>query len=488
MLPFMAPLAGCTVGPDFLRPKAPDVSGYTNDSLPAKTASADIPGGQAQSLAMGQDIPGQWWTLFHSPKLSALIDAALKNSPNIQAAQAALRQARENVYAGEGAWYPKLAVSAGVQREQISGAIQDQPKLSETFNLYNASASVSYSPDVFGGTSRTIESLQAQADYQRFQLEASYLALTANLVTAIVTESSLSGQITALQDIIKDQSEQLDVVRTQFNLGAAARSDVLAQESTVAQTRALLPPLQSQLAQLRDQITALAGKYPSQDDGTAFDLADLRLPETLPVSLPTKLVEQRPDIRAAEAQLHAASALVGVAVANQLPMFNLTANYGLDAVNTHTLFLPSSIVWGIAGSVAETIFDGGTLLHKRKAAEAAFDQAAASYRGAVVTAFQNVSDALRALEYDAVTLGAQLAAERAAADNLEISRSQYQLGSITYLTLLNAETSYQNTRIALVKAQAARFADTAALFQALGGGWWNRIDDASADAAKAGSR
>jgi NodT family efflux transporter outer membrane factor (OMF) lipoprotein len=335
---------------------------------------------------------------------------------------------------------------------------------------------VSYAPDVFGGQRRQIEATAALADYQRFELEATYLTLTANVVTAAVQEASLRGQIAATNDIIKAETDQLDVVQHQFEVGAAARTDVLTQQSEVATSQATLPPLQKQLEQQQHVLLALIGRFPSEARRDHLTLASFRLPTRLPVSLPSQLVEQRPDVRAAEAQLHQASAQVGVAIANRLPQFNLTGDYGSAALSTATLFTPTTIVWSAAASGTQPIFHGFQLLHLQRAAEAGYDQADAQYRNTVLAAFQNVADALRALQLDAATLKAQEGAVRAASATLDLSRSQYKLGAITYVILLNAQRSYQQAVLALVQAQAARYADTAALFQALGGGWWNRAD------------
>jgi NodT family efflux transporter outer membrane factor (OMF) lipoprotein len=471
-------VAGCTVGPDFLSPAAPEVDGYTPEPLVEPTASADVAGGAAQRFVAGQDIPGQWWTLFHSPPLNRLVERALAANPDLQAAQAALRQAQENVRVTEGGLYPSIDAGLSNTRQQappaLLGVRNTKPSV---YSLANASVSVSYALDVFGGIRRSIEAAEAQADVQRFQLEATYLSLTANLVTAAIDEASLRAQIAATNDIIAAEMQQLDVVRRQFNLGGASRADVLAQESTLAQTRATLPALDKQLAQLRNQLTALAGEFPSHEVEETFTLAGLTLPEDLPVSVPSRLVGQRPDVRAATATLHQASAEIGVARANQLPSVTLSADWGSAASQLANLFTPGTGLWSLGGAISQPIVHGGALEHKRLAAEAAYDQAAALYRSTVLGAFQNVADALRALQSDALALQAQLAAERVAADSLALSREQYTAGAISYLTLLNAERTFQQTHISLAQAQAARYADTAALFQALGGGWWNRSDE-----------
>jgi len=470
-------LAGCEVGPDFQAPAAPGDTGYT--PLPVRTASANTPGGAAQRFVTGKDIPGEWWALFHSEPLDHLVRQALAANPDLDAARAALRQAQENLYAGQGSLFPTASASLQPQRALISGASLGEPKLHETLSVVTGNLNIAYAPDVFGGTRRQIESLGAQVDYQRFELEAAYLTLTSNVVVAAVQEASLRGQISATQDIINDQQRGLDLVRSRFGLGGASRADVLSQEAALAQTKASLPPLKHQLAQTRDQLTALAGQLPSHEISQTFDLTGLVLPEELPVTIPSRLIEQRPDVQAAEAQLHAASAQIGVATANQLPQFSIGAAAGSAATGFGTLFNAASGTWSITGGVTQSLFDAGTLLHRKRATVAAFEQTAAQYRSTVIKACQNVADALHALETDADALAAQSAAERSAFTSLDLSRRQYGFGAIDYLTLLNAQRTWQQARVSLVQAEAARYADTAALFQALGGGWWHRIDVAN---------
>jgi len=469
-------LGACAVGPDFSVPPAPPGSGYTPEAHLASTASADVPGGATQHFVMGHDIPGEWWKVFHSKAIDALISEALHANPNLQAAQAALWQAKETLYASGGKLLPSVDANGSYTRQAFSPAEFGQPGPTQTFSLFQATVNVSYTPDVFGGQRRQIESNGALAEYQRFELEATYLTLTSNVVTAAIQEASLRGQIQATTEIIKAESDQLEVVRNQFQVGAANRADVLTQESEVATTQATLPTLEKQLEQQHHVILALIGHFPSEKGREHVMLASLRLPTSLPVSLPSQVVEQRPDVRAAQEQLHSASALVGVAVANRLPQIPLTASYGSAALTAAQLFTPATAIWTVAAAGTQPIFHGFTLLHQERAARAAYEQADAQYRNTVLTAFQNVADALRALQLDAATLKAQQRAVKAASDTFDLTRGQYRLGAITYITLLNAERSYQRARLALVQAQAARFADTAALFAALGGGWWNRVD------------
>lgn len=467
----------CAVGPDFRAPAPPDVHGYTPEPLAATTASAQTRGGEPQRFVQDLDIPGDWWALFQSEPLNRLIEEALRSNPDFDAAQAALRQANEEVYAARGALFPTVVAAIQPERERLNGAIIGQPQLTPTFTVIASSLQVSYAPDVFGGTRRQIESLAAHAESQRFALEATYLTLTANLVVAAVQEASLRGQIQATGEILRIERDELRLVRERFRVGVVSQADVLLQEAALEQTLATLPPLQKELALVRDELTALAGRLPSQQISQTFDLDGLKLPRELPVSLPSDLVEQRPDVRVAEAQLHAASADLGVAIANQLPQFSITAAPG--AIATELAGYPGIGIWSIAGNISQTLFDAGRLLHEKRAAVAALDEAGAQYRSTVLKAFQNVADALRALQSDADDLAANDAAERAALASLDVARRQFHAQTADYLTVLAAERTWQQARLNRIQAEASRYSDTAALFQALGGGWWHR-NDASA--------
>ncbi len=470
-------VAGCAVGPDFRRPAAPGVDRYTSEPLPARTASADVKGGEAQAFTKDMDIPGEWWTLFHSKALDQLIGQALKANPDLEAAQAALRGARENVYAQKGAYLPGVEANFNPTRQKTADSLTSPlASNSNLYSLHTAQVSVGYTIDAFGGLRRQVESLKASADFQRFQLEAAYLTLTSNVVTAAIEEAALRGQIAAAKRIIEVQSQSLELLRRQYELGQIAEADVVAQEAALAQTQATLPPLEKQLAQQRDLLARLAGRFPSETLAEKFDLSSLDLPVELPLTLPSELVAQRPDVRAAEEQLHAASAEIGVAVANRLPNITLSADLGSVATAMGQLFTSGTGFWTLAGNATQPVFQGGTLLHRQRAAQAAYDQAAAQYRGTVLTAFQNVADTLYAIQCDADALKAAHGAEAAAAKSLAIARTQLELGDVGYLALLNAEQAYQQAAMSTVQATANRYADTAALFQALGGGWWNRPD------------
>jgi NodT family efflux transporter outer membrane factor (OMF) lipoprotein len=471
-------VAGCAVGPNFKPPEAPAGGGFMPAGrLPAVTASAPLPGGEAQRFVDGLDIPGQWWTLFQSAPLNALIERALAHSPTLEAAQAALRQANESAAAQRGALFPSASGTYEAQRARSSAAAFGLPSgASYFYTLNSASVNVSYTLDAFGGIRRQIEALDAQAEYERFALEASYLSLTANVVTAAIAEASLRSQVAATEDIAHLQQQQLDITQRRVTAGGASRADVLQQQATLLATLASLPTLRSQLDQERNLLATYVGSLPGDYDGAAIQLDSLTLPQELPVSLPSKFVEQRPDVREYSALLHEATAQIGVATANLLPQLTLTGSYGGDAVKFADLFSPASTVWSLAASVTQPLFKGGQLVHQRRAAVAAAQEAAANYRATVITAFQNVSNTLYALQADAEALAAQTAAERSAAGSLDLVQAQYKAGGASYLQVLTAEQTYQSSAIALVKARAQRYADTAALFQALGGGWWNRTD------------
>ena len=520
----VAALSACAVGPDFKRPPAPAASGYGSASVPQATASADdggttnaggaggsgdaggaggaggsggaanvggaadvgglvehndaaeLVGGDAQRFVAGMDIPGQWWTLYQSPPLTRLVEQALKANPNVAAAAAALRQAHELYSAQWTSYFPVVQGNFNAARSEFPTSTLTSPTVgsSSTYSLYTAQLSLSYAPDVFGLTRRTLEVARAQVESSRFQLQAVELTLSSNVVVTAMQEASLRAQIAATERLLELQQQMTDMVRGQRALGTASDLDVLAQQSAQAQTAQTLPPLQKALGQTRDALTALLGRLPSEEPQETFRLEQLTLPTELPVSLPSRLVEQRPDVRQAEENLHAASAAVGVALADMLPQFSIDAGLGSSALKLRDLFTPYTGFWTIGASLTQTLFDAGELLHRRRAADAALDQAAAQYRATVILACQNVADTLRALQADADALQASVTADRAARTTLELARRRNQLGAISQVAVLNAEQSYQQAQLAMVQAQANRYADTAGLFQSLGGGWWNR--------------
>ncbi|GJD28812.1 Antibiotic efflux pump outer membrane protein ArpC [Methylobacterium adhaesivum] len=476
-------LGGCMVGPDFVPPTDPPVTRYTREPLANPTATDTVTtrqGGSAdQNFIAGADVPGQWWTLFHSAPLNRLVEEALANNPNLDAAQAALRIAQQNVEAQRGTLFPVVTANGLGSRQKVPGGALQSPLNDQRqlfYSLYTPQVTVSFTPDVFGGNQRQIESLEAQAENQRFQLEAAYLSLTANVVLAAIQEASLRAQIDATKRVIQAQTEVLTLYNKQLSLGQIAGADVVVQQAALSVSMQLLPPLEKQLAIQRNLLTALVGRFPSEEISQTFTLASLRLPTRLPVSLPSNLVQQRPDVKAAEANVMQASALVGVAVANRLPQFNITANGGSSAVKIAQLASSAATFYGIVGTVAQPIFDAGTLFRRQRAAEETLDQAQAQYRAVVIGAFQNVADALRALQSDAQAVAAAAAAEKATSQSLDLIRKQYTAGAINSTQVLIAQQSYLSAIVTSAAARANQYADTAALFQALGGGWWNRND------------
>jgi NodT family efflux transporter outer membrane factor (OMF) lipoprotein len=475
-------LGACAVGPDFHRPAAPAATRYAPETLPANTTSTSVHGGEAQRLVAAMDIPAQWWTLFHSGPLNALIDDALRHNADIDAAHQALQAAWENVYAQRGAYFPQVDGSYNPTRQDIAKDLASPAQSGAgLYSLTTAQVSVAYAPDLWGGTRRQVESLVATANAQRFQLEATYLTLTSNLVNAAIQEASLRTQINATQEIVDAQLAILATVQRQHTLGDVPEAALAAQVAALEQSRASLPPLRKQLAQQRDLLAALSGRAPDAGIDARFTLDGLQLPTELPLSLPAQLVEQRPDVRAAEEQLHTAGAEVGVAIAARLPDLQINASFGRASERAGELFSAGNGFWNLGTTLTQPLFDGGTLKHKQRAAEAGYRQAAAQYRGTVINAMQNVADVLHAIEADADALAATRRAEQAAMRSLDIARRQLALGDISESALLSAQLAWQQSRIALVQAQAARYADTVALFQALGGGWWHREDARVAD-------
>jgi NodT family efflux transporter outer membrane factor (OMF) lipoprotein len=472
-------IAACAVGPNFKRPPPPAAADYGSAPVQGQTAEAEGAGGNAQHFVAGMDIPGQWWTLFQSPKLDDLVQQSLKANPDVGAAQAALRQAHELYLVQKTSFFPTVQGSFGGQRSEFPTGTLTSPTVAttSTYTLYTAQLTLTYSPDVFGLVRRQVEIAKAQEDNNRFQLEATYLTLSSNVVVTAIQEASLRGQIAATERLLQLSKQLTDIVQRQRKLGTASELDLLAQQTVEAQTAQTLAPLQKQLGQTRDALTALLGRLPSDEPREIFRLEDLTLPSELPVSLPSKLIEQRPDVRQAEENLHAASAAVGVAIANMLPNFAIDADIGSSALTLGKLFTPYTGFWDAGASLTQTLFDAGALIHKHRAADAALDQAGAQYRAAVILACQNVADTLRALQSDADAQKASAQALSAAKKTFDLAAKQRALGTISVVAMLNAEQAYRTTELSLVQAQASRYADTAGLFQALGGGWWNRSEE-----------
>jgi NodT family efflux transporter outer membrane factor (OMF) lipoprotein len=468
-------IGGCAVGPDFKPPAAPNVAGYTAQPLTETTATPNVVGGDAQHFVAGAALSAEWWTLFHSRALNELIDRALGNNHDLKAAQAALSEARENVLAQRGAYYPSLGADFAASRQRQPASLAPVPADNAlVYNLFTPQLNISYVPDVFGLNRRTVESLQAQAQSVRFQMLATYTTLTSNVVVTAIQASATDAQIDATRQLIALNSRALEILNYQLHKGYASGVDVAAQEAQLAQVAATLPPLVKQAQQLQHLLAVLSGRFPNEAPAQSFELSSLQLPTDLPVSLPSQLVAQRPDVRQAQENLHAASAQIGIAIANRLPNITLTADAGSTGLAISQVFSSGTGFWGLAADVSAPIFEGGKLLHQERAAKAAYTQAAEQYRSTVLTAVQNVADTLTALQQDAEGLKAAAAAERAAARTLDLAQRQVHDGYAGDLALLIAEQAYQQARLNVIQAQASRYADTAALFQALGGGWWGR--------------
>lgn len=469
-------LSSCMLGPNFHSPSPPNTNRYTRNPLPGKTVNTaeDSNAGKSQLFVYKRDIPYEWWQLYHSKPLNEILNQGIVNSPNLASAVAALKQAREilNVQIGN-LLLPALNANLNATRNRVSGLSFDSSSPSSVFNIYNAGAAVSYTLDVFGANRRQVEASAAQMDYAQYQLDAAYLTLTTNIVTTSVTASSLQAQVNATRELINEETKTLAIVKKQYRLGGSSLQNVLSQETQLEQTRALLPPLEKNLASSQHALAVLVGELPSESKLPMIPLGSLTLPKELPISVPSELVKRRPDVKAAEAQLHAATAQVGVATANLFPSITLTGSYGWTANTPASLFNTNAEVWSMAAGLTQPIFHGGALIAARRAAIAAYEQAEAQYHQTVLRAFQNVADALRAVEIDAREYKAQRRAELAARATYVMTKKQYRLGGASYLQLLSAEQQYQTTKVARIQAQAARYTDTAALFAALGGGWWH---------------
>jgi NodT family efflux transporter outer membrane factor (OMF) lipoprotein len=479
-----AAIAGCG-GEPVRPPQVPTTPQYTATPVAEQTASADVHGGNTQQFTHGKDIPAEWWELFQSPALDGLVRQALQNSPTLARAGARLRQAQEDLSARKGATqYPKVdaklsAYSVDVNPKSLD--VQNLP-VKTPLNLYLASVGVSYTLDIFGSTRRELEALQADVDYQRYELEGTRLMLAGNVVTAAIREASLREQIANTEEIIALQTSQLAITERLEQLGSVAKVDVVAQRLDLAQSRAGMPELQRQLEQVRHRLAVYLGQPPGAAQLPEFRLADLQLPSELPLSLPSQLARQRPDIRAAEALLYEAGARVGVATANLYPQITLSATGGWLASSGE---LSGAGFYLLGAQLAQPLFRGGELRAKRRSAVAAYEQAGAAYQEIVLQGFQNVADVLRALEADAKRLKERAEAANQARRYHEITSARYKVGGVSYYALLNAQEKLYSTLLERTLAIADRYADSAALFQALGGGWWKEHDKAKAPSSAA---
>ncbi|HTT01815.1 MAG TPA: efflux transporter outer membrane subunit [Steroidobacteraceae bacterium] len=463
-------LASCAVGPNFERPTPPVVEHYAFGGDPTATVNAH---GSAQNFMLGRAVAADWWQLFSSPQLNELVAESLNGNPTLDAARANLRQSQDSLRSGYGIFYPQVALDASATRQRFAPIKFGESLPSSIFNLFTLSASVSYVLDLFGAERRAVEALGAQVDAQRASAQAAYLVLTSNVVNAVIAKAAYQAQIDATRGLIALQREQVSLAEVQVRAGTAPYSTVLSLQSQLSSYEATIPQLEQRLTQSDDLLATLSGHLPAESRPRDITLAQLTLPGSLPVSLPSQLVRQRPDILLAEASLHTASAEVGVATAALFPSITLSGAYSANSTTTAGLLSPQGRAWGVAGDVSAPLFEGGNLWFKRKAAIDGYEQARSLYRQTVLTAFAQVADTLRALEHDAAALRAQDEALRTAEQALHLVQINYAAGLATYLDVLNADTQYHQAQINDVQALALRYQDTVALFAALGGGWWN---------------
>jgi NodT family efflux transporter outer membrane factor (OMF) lipoprotein len=478
-------LASCAVGPDFHQPKPPDTSGYlhpSSDTAPLQPQPADV-----QNLSQGAELAGEWWQLFHSPPLDEVVRASLAASPTLVAANATLAQAREEVNVARGAFLPSVSAAAGAQRSGSSGSRASgtpagagagaNPAVGANAggaaNLYSIGLSTSYSPDIFGGTRRAVEQQQALAEYQHNELAAAYLTLSGSVVNEVLVIASTRLQITTTEELIGSDRKNLTLTQREFDVGIVPKSDVLTADSQLAADLTQLPTLHKQLDQAYDELAVLSGRAPSGWQVQPFDIDQFTLPRDVPLSLPSRLVRQRPDVLAAEAQLHAASAAVGVAVAQEFPDVTLSASLTRQALQAADLFHQFNTLWDVAGSVTQPIFKGGALRAQVRAARDAFEAQAATYQAVVLEALGQVADDLWALQYDAELLTVDRHSMEVALEALKLQQQSYSVGTTNVLNLIAAERTYAQARLSYVSAQVQQFMDTASLLTALGGGWWN---------------
>jgi NodT family efflux transporter outer membrane factor (OMF) lipoprotein len=469
-------LASCAVGPNFHQPKPPDTSGYlhpSSDTAPVQAQAQDL-----QNVSPGGELAGEWWQLFHSPQLDEVVRTSIAASPTLAAANATLAEAREEVTVARGAFLPSVSGTAGAQRSGASAA--RAPGTGDTANLYSIGLSTSYSPDIFGGTRRAVEQQRALADFQRNQLAAAYLTLTGSVVNEVLIIASTRLQITTTEDLIASDRKNLALTQREFDVGIVPRSDVLTADSQLAADLTQLPSLHKQLDQAYDELAVLAARAPSDWKVQPFDIDQFTVPRDIPLSLPARLVRQRPDVLAAEAQLHAASAAIGVAVAQEFPDISLTGSITREALTAADLFHQFNTLWGIGGSLTQPIFKGGALRAQVRAARDAFKAEAATYQAVVLEALGQVADDLWALQYDAQILTVDRHSMEVASEALKLQQTSYSVGTTTVLNLIAAERTYAQARLSYVSARVQQLTDSASLLTALGGGWWNDKIEAAA--------
>ena len=463
-------LCGCTVGPDFTSPAAPASSGYAQGGDPAVTAAAS---GVSQHFPIAASLPPDWWQLFDCAPLNQAVKEGLKNSPTIMAARAKLREADDELRSGEGIFYPQVSAGAAASRQHPSGNATPTGLREGVFNLFTLSASVGYALDVFGGERRTVEALGAQVDFQRNASRAASLSLAANIANTLIAIAAYRAEIDATDAIVKTEQSQVRLAHVQAMAGTGTYAAELGLQSQLESTQSTLPVLEQQLASAQHLLAVLEGHPPAQRLPVFLDFGAISLPRTIPVSLPSDLVRQRPDVLQAEAALHGASAEIGVATAAMFPSFTLDGSVGYSAVSSAGFFSPASSAWSIGAGVTQPIFNGGSLHFRKEAAQDAFDAADAQYRLAVLTGFQQVADSLRALEHDAQALAVREQALQTSRRALNLAEANYKAGLSNYSDLLLADALVHQAEISQIETRAQRYQDTVALFASLGGGWWN---------------
>lgn len=494
-------VSGCVVGPDYVRPELPGSTQYSPTGLTAQTVATNAPTGAAQQFVVQRDIQSDWWKLFRSKKLTTLIEQAFASNPNIEVALRSLKAAQQNVYAQQGFFFPTVQANYTPSRTMLPGNLvggsapgvqgdgsvisgyQGTPASqggtapfngSTVFNFHTAQLTVGFAPDIFGANRRAVESMQANANAQSLQLQAAYVTLATNIVAAAIQDALLRQQIEITQEMIADNMASVELTQRQRAAGFASQLDLSMQQSALGQNRQLLPPLQKQFEQNRDLLRVLVGRTQDQEV-PGFRLDEFMLPEELPLTLPAQLIEQRPDVRVAEEQLRAANAQIGIARAARLPQFLINGSVGGTASNFNQMFWSGSgIFFDIALGITQPIFDGGTLRHREFAASETMKQAAAQYRATVLAAFQNVADTLHAIESDSRALRIASEQTQFAKNAYELTKRQHATGYLDRLALITAQQNYRQSLMVFAQAQSARLGDSAALFQALGGGWWNR--------------
>jgi NodT family efflux transporter outer membrane factor (OMF) lipoprotein len=463
-----AVLAACAVGPDFHRPGAPDGDRYLPPvPVAAPAPSAAAPAASAQRLLPGAELPGEWWQLFHSPPLQDAVRAALAGSPTLAAANATLAEAQQQIVVARAALFPHLSAAGAVTHTTSS-----QPTALQVPTEYSLGLSATYALDVFGGVRRGIEQQAALADMQRYQLAAAYLTLTGNVVNEALTIASTRLQIATTLDLIKSDRTNLELTQREYEVGTAARADVLTADAQLAGDLTTLPSLRTQLEQARDALAVLTGHPPSQWPVHDFDVTELSVPQELPLTLPSQLVRQRPDVLAAEAQLHAASAAIGVALADEFPSLTLSGSLNREALTAAALFHQFETMRSASAGLVAPLFAGGSLRAATQAARDAFQAQAATYQGVVVSALGQVTDDLWALQNDAERLAVDQHSVDIAAEALKLQQASYSVGKTSVLQLIDAQRTYAQARLSLVSAQIEQLQDTAGLLVALGGAWW----------------